>query len=81
MAQLSLERLDEKMEKQGYVRVRSGMAKLHDVAVTQTTDRILAPILSTPESVDVFNREFGDDWMLYRLVSQPTTSSMNGASA
>ncbi len=69
MAQPIESRIESKMNRKGYVKV-AGMAKLNDVAVTQTTDRVLAPILSTQQAVDVFNREFGDGWQLYRQVNQ-----------
>ena len=65
--------IESKMNRKGYVKV-AGMAKLNDVAVTQTTDRVLAPILSTQQAVDVFNLEFGDGWQLYRQANQPQQS-------
>jgi len=57
--------IDAKMKAKGYERV-SGIAILNDVAVTEHPIGILSPKLSTPKAVEVFNKEVGDGWVLYR---------------
>ena len=57
--------IDAKMKAKGYERV-SGMAILNDIAVTETQRAILSVQLTTPKAVEVFNKEVGDGWVLYR---------------
>jgi hypothetical protein len=59
--------IDIQMRQRGYRKVE-GVAILNDVAVTETNQQILSPTLSTQASVDAFNAESDDDWVLYRKI-------------
>jgi hypothetical protein len=60
--------IEAQMNDRGYEKV-TGVAIINDVAVTETSNQVLSPHLTTQEAVDLFNNESGDGWDLYRKVA------------